>query len=143
MKIHIINGPNLNMLGKREESIYGNSTLATIEESLKIQFPGISFSFFQSNLEGELVNYVQNHGDDWMVINAGAYTHTSIALRDALLSVRAKFLEVHISNVYARESFRHQSFLSDIASGVLAGLGPSVYEIAVHYIYEKHRNAHG
>lgn len=134
MKIHIINGPNLNMLGRREKSHYGSFSLRELESALRSEFMN-ELDFFQSNHEGDIVEYIHRiKKDEAVVINAGAYTHTSIAIRDALLSVEARFVEVHISNVYGREEFRHVSFLSDIAEGVIAGLGRESYFAAVRYL---------
>lgn len=132
MKILVIHGPNLNMLGKREPGIYGSATLDDINRSLRnlAEELDADIDIFQSNSEGGLVTAVQDALEkrcDGIVINPGAYTHTSIALRDALLSVNLPFVEVHISNTFARESFRHNSYLSDVASGVIIGLGPIGY----------------
>ncbi len=136
-KLLIINGPNLNLLGQREPEIYGRLTLADIEQGLahKAQELGAQCDFFQSNHEGELVERIhQAMGQvDWIIINAGAYTHTSVALRDALSGVNIPFIEVHISNVHQRESFRHQSYLSDKAVAVICGLGAFGYEAALLY----------
>ena len=137
MRILIINGPNLNMLGLREPEVYGAQTLASIEsEAQRLGAElGLSVQCMQSNSEGELVTRIQQaRGQiDGMIINAGAYTHTSIAIRDALAAAEVPFIEVHISNVYAREPFRHQSYLSDRAIGVMCGLVPFVYEAALRY----------
>ncbi len=146
MKILVVNGPNLNMLGIREPTIYSSLSLETINAHLskKAQALGVEIDFFQSNSEGEMVNCIQNtHGKvDGIIINAGAYTHTSIALRDALLATGIPFIEVHISNTFKRESFRHHSYLSDIAAGVVLGFGPFGYELAleglVHHLNTKH-----
>ena len=139
MKLLIINGPNLNMLGKREADIYGSVTLDKILSDLEKEYEGrCGFEFFQSNSEGDIVTKIQQAaGFDGIIINAGAYTHTSVALRDALLSVSVPFVEVHISNVYKRESFRHKSYLSDAAEGVIAGLGAQVYSLAAKYFISK------
>ncbi|CAI8200310.1 MAG: 3-dehydroquinate dehydratase [Glaciecola sp. HTCC2999] len=136
MNILILNGPNLNLLGKREPNVYGSQTLEDImtqcEDSAKQL--GHSLSHFQSNAEHDIINAVHTAMDeiDFIVINPGALTHTSIALRDALLGVNIPFIEVHISNVHARESFRHQSYLSDIASGVIVGCGTYGYQLAIN-----------
>ena len=136
-KLLIINGPNLNLLGQREPDIYGKPTLADIEQNLanKAQELSAQCDFFQSNHEGELVERIhQAMGQvDWIIINAGAYTHTSVALRDALSGVNIPFIEVHISNVHQRESFRHVSYLSDKAVAVICGLGAFGYEAALLY----------
>jgi len=137
VKILVINGPNLNMLGKREKSIYGDATLDSIGKMLLKKADGRAvLEFFQSNGEGEIVSMIQRTDADYIIINAGAYTHTSIAVRDAFLSVSKPFIEVHISNVYAREDFRHKSYLSDIALGVIAGFGQSSYSLALDYLLE-------
>jgi 3-dehydroquinate dehydratase-2 len=136
MKVLIINGPNLNMLGKRETSVYGETSLLDIEKLVKEKAEGlgIEVGFFQSNHEGELIDRIHNAGIekmDGIVINPGGYTHTSVALRDALLAVNIPFVEVHISNVARREDFRHVSYFSDIAIGTVAGLGPIGYCLAL------------
>ncbi len=139
MKISVIHGPNLNLLGLREPSIYGNKTLKGINEQLsnKALILGCEIEFFQSNSEGEIVDYVQllkERNFDGLILNAAAYTHTSIAIRDALLAIGIPFIEVHISNVFKRESFRHKSYLSDIAVGVISGLGYMGYEYALDFL---------
>ena len=136
--ILVLNGPNLNMLGSREPGIYGHQTLADINSHLSqlCADAGASFSAFQSNHEGDLVDRIQaaRHDDTgFIIINAGAYTHTSVAIRDALAGTGLPFIEVHISNVHKREPFRHQSFLSDQAVGVVVGLGAFGYEAALRY----------
>ncbi len=136
MKILIINGPNINMLGKREPGHYGGITFMELEELIRerAEKHGIAIDFFQSNSEGDIVTCIQQaESYDGIIINAGAYTHTSIAIRDALLSIKAKFIEVHLSNVFAREPFRHQSYLSDIAFGVIAGFKEDSYLLALDY----------
>ena len=137
MDILVINGPNLNLLGLREPHIYGTETLSDVEAKLGALAAdlGVRLSCFQSNHEGALVDKIQaSRGTvDWMIINAGAYTHTSVAIRDALAGVGIPFVEVHISNVYAREDFRHRSYLSDKAAGVVAGLGTFGYEAALQF----------
>lgn len=136
MRILVINGPNLNMLGKREASQYGSITYDDLEVLIldKAGDLGISVDIFQSNFEGEIVEKIHNaEGYNGIIINAGAYTHTSIAIRDALLSIRARFIEVHLSNVYSREPFRHKSMLSDIAIGVIAGFRELSYLLALEY----------
>ena len=133
MKISIINGPNLNLLGKREPEVYGNLTFEAYFTSLQIQFPAIEFSYFQSNIEGELIDKIQEFGFtyDGIILNAGAYTHTSIGIGDAIKAITTPVVEVHISNTFARESFRHQSYISGNASGVILGFGLKSYELAV------------
>ncbi|HUE95429.1 MAG TPA: type II 3-dehydroquinate dehydratase [Longimicrobiaceae bacterium] len=131
MKIAVVHGPNLNLLGTREPEVYGRATLADLDRQLAELGTelGVSVSSFQANGEGSLVDHVQRTAPevDAFMINAGAYTHTSIALRDALLSVSKPFIEVHLSNVFARESYRHHSFLSDRAVGVVVGFGVDSY----------------
>lgn len=137
-KILVLNGPNLNLLGLREPSVYGHTTLAQIDARLQALATelGVSLSSYQSNHEGALVDRIQAaraDGTDFIVINAGAYTHTSVAIRDALAGVKISFVELHLSNVYKREDFRHHSYLSDLAVGVIAGLGPAGYEAALRF----------
>lgn len=132
----VINGPNLNLLGKREPEIYGHKTLADIEKRLIEQgkAASITVTCFQSNAEHELINHIHaamDEGITHIIINAGAYTHTSIALRDALVASAIPFTEVHISNIYAREKFRHHSYLSDVATNVIVGKGAKGYEMAL------------
>ncbi|MCS6984765.1 MAG: type II 3-dehydroquinate dehydratase [Leptospiraceae bacterium] len=137
--IHIINGPNLNMLGRRENRIYGKGTLEDLTQMLKKTAGDTPLAFFQSNSEAELVGYIQDlKPKSKVILNAGAFTHTSIALRDALLAVEAEFIEVHISNIFARESFRHTSYLSDIARGVIVGFGFDSYRLALLYFLHQH-----
>ena len=135
-KILVLNGPNLNLLGTREPEVYGSATLADVEAALARLGGelGHSIACFQTNAEHAMVDWVQqakNEGVEFVVINPGALTHTSIALRDALLGVGIPFIEVHISNVFAREPFRHHSFLTDIAVGIISGLGVQGYELAL------------
>jgi len=135
-KILLLNGPNLNTLGEREPELYGKTTLKDIEESVRklVEPAGHSLVPYQSNVEGELVSWLHaNRPADFAIVNAAAYTHTSIALRDALKLIACPFVEVHISNVYKRESFRHTSLLADLADGVIAGLGAMGYELAALY----------
>jgi 3-dehydroquinate dehydratase-2 len=133
--ILLLNGPNLNLLGTREPELYGATTLADIEAMLREQAAGLGHKFdaIQSNAEAELVDRVQAAADntDFIIINPGAFTHTSVALRDALLGVSIPFIEVHISNIHAREEFRRQSYFSDVAAGVIAGVGPQGYGLAL------------
>ena len=136
--ILVLNGPNLNLLGTREPQIYGSTTLADIERDLSglAAARRAKVSFFQSNHEGALVDRIQAaRGDavDFIIINAGALTHTSVAVRDALAAVAIPFIEVHLSNVHRREEFRHRSFTADLAVGVVAGLGPAGYRCALQY----------
>ena len=134
----VLHGPNLNLLGTREPEVYGSVTLDEINRDLSnlAVSAGIKLDFFQSNAEAELINRVQsaiNEGVDYIIINPAAYTHTSIALRDALAAVRISFIEVHLSNIFAREPFRRQSYFSDLAQGVISGFGPKGYELALQY----------
>ena len=135
MKIAIINGPNLNLLGKREPEIYGSETFEDYLEKLKVKFPSISFEYFQSNVEGEIVNALQQYGfsADGIILNPGAYTHTSIAIGDAIAAIKTKVVEIHISNIFAREEFRKHSYVSAKAIGVISGLGMKGYELGVEY----------
>jgi len=130
----VLNGPNLNLLGTREPEKYGHDTLQNIEDRLASLASDHQIAFFQSNIEGELINRIhqaQVDKIDFILINPAAFTHTSIALRDAMLAVNIPFIEIHLSNVYARESFRHHSYLSDIAVAVISGLGAQGYELAL------------
>lgn len=133
--IHVINGPNLNLLGTREPEIYGTTTLADIEAmcDARAKSHGMSANCFQSNDEGELVNIIQQARNtaSGLIINAGAYSHTSVAILDALQAVEAPIMEVHLSNIFAREEFRHHSYISGIAAGVICGLGAQGYEMAI------------
>ncbi|HQM87903.1 MAG TPA: type II 3-dehydroquinate dehydratase, partial [Methylotenera sp.] len=133
--ILVLHGPNLNLLGLREPNHYGHATLASINQALsdKAAVAGVALETFQSNAEAELVNKVQSIASksvDFVIINPAAFTHTSVALRDALSAVKVPFIEVHLSNVYARETFRHHSYFTDIAVGVISGLGAQGYELA-------------
>jgi len=133
MKILILNGPNLNLLGKREPTVYGNETFETYFEKLKLKFPTIALSYYQSNIEGELIDKIQAVGFsyDGIILNAGAYTHTSIGIADAIKAITTPVVEVHISNTFSRESFRHQSYISPNAKGVIIGFGLQSYELAL------------
>ncbi len=136
MNILVINGPNINMLGQREPGHYGDISFYELEDLIRDEAAkqDIEVDFFQSNSEGAIVDCIQQAGSyDGIILNAGAYTHTSIAIRDALLSIKAKFIEVHLSNVFAREPFRHHSYLSDIAVGVIAGFREDSYLMALNY----------
>jgi 3-dehydroquinate dehydratase-2 len=137
MRIAIINGPNLNLLGTREPDLYGTRSFETYFEELRLQFPEVHFSAFQSNVEGELINEVQRAGlggADALVINPGGYTHTSVALGDAIAAVNIPAVEVHISNIFSREPFRRISHVSGSCRGVIGGLGLMGYELAVRYL---------
>lgn len=136
MKIHIINGPNLNLLGKREPGIYGTASFEDYFKELKAKYPEFELTYFQSNVEGELIDSIQKYGfsADGIILNAGAYTHTSVGLGDAVSAVTTPVIEVHISNIYAREEYRHHSFLTGKCVGVISGLGLQGYEMAINYL---------
>ena len=133
MKIQIINGPNLNLLGKREPGIYGRSSFDEYLPKLRALYPNIEIDYYQSNVEGELIDKLQEVGFsyDGIVLNAGAYTHTSIALQDCIRSISAPVVEVHISNVHQREEFRHHSYISCACKGVICGFGLDSYRLAI------------
>jgi 3-dehydroquinate dehydratase-2 len=133
MKICIINGPNLNLTGKREPGTYGHVGFDTFVPELKAEFPQVELEYFQSNVEGELINKIQESGFrcDGIILNAGAYTHTSVAIGDAIKAINAPVIEVHMSNIWAREEFRHKSFISGAARGVIAGFGLASYRLAL------------
>ena len=133
MRIEIINGPNLNLLGVREPEIYGHSSFDSYLEELRGRYPGVDLGYFQSNMEGELINRMQEVGFayDGIILNAGAYTHTSIALHDAIKSIAAPVVEVHISNVHRREEFRRHSMISPACAGVICGFGLDSYRLAL------------
>ena len=139
MKIAIINGPNLNLLGKREPGIYGNQSVDAYFSELQTLFPQVTFSYFQSNIEGELINELQRVGFDFqgIVMNPGGYTHTSVAIGDAIAAIKAPLIEVHISNVHAREDFRKLSHVSAKAAGSIIGLGLKGYELAVRWLLDQ------
>ena len=140
MKLIIINGPNLNLLGIREKNIYGDTSFETYFNTLLKKFDGvINLEYYQSNHEGELIEKIQEVGFsyDGIIINAGGFTHTSVALRDAIASVTTPAIEVHISNILSREDFRKKSYLSDVCTGIISGLGLLGYEAAIKYFSEK------
>lgn len=139
MKIIIINGPNLNLLGKREPDIYGSQTFEDFFEILKKKFPLLVLEYYQSNIEGELIDKLHEIGFsfDGIILNAGAYTHTSIAISDAISAIKTPVVEVHISNVYVREEYRHHSFLSKNCAGVIVGFGLQGYSLALTHFAEK------
>jgi 3-dehydroquinate dehydratase-2 len=139
MKIAIINGPNLNLLGTREPGIYGNQTFEQFFEELKTAYPTIDFLYYQSNIEGELINEIQQVGFsfDGIIINPGGYTHTSVALGDAIAAIKTPVIEVHISNIFGREDFRKLSHVSGKSIGVISGLGLKGYRLAVEYFITK------
>ncbi|RYG42436.1 MAG: type II 3-dehydroquinate dehydratase [Chitinophagaceae bacterium] len=135
-KIAIINGPNLNMLGKREVDIYGNIPFEDFLETLRKEFSNIDFSYYQSNVEGELINEIQRAGfeSDGIILNPGGYTHTSVAIGDAISTIKAPVVEVHISNIFGREEFRKISHVSGKCVGAISGLGLTGYRLAVEYL---------
>ncbi len=139
MKIAIINGPNLNLLGKRETDIYGNMNFDTYFASLQSLFPQVELSYFQSNIEGELIDEIQKVGFtyDGIVLNPGGYTHTSVALGDAIAAIKSPVVEVHISNVHAREEFRKLSHVSGKSAGSIIGLGLKGYELAIQWLLSR------
>ena len=134
MVIHIINGPNLNLVGRREPEVYGNRSLDQYLQELIALFPQHTIDVFQSNIEGEIVDRLQQVGFDdcGIVLNAGGYTHTSVAIADAVAAITAPVIEVHISNIYSREPFRHKSLLSPVCKGIIAGFGLDSYRLALH-----------
>jgi 3-dehydroquinate dehydratase II len=142
MKIQLINGPNLNLLGKREPEVYGSQSFESFFEELKKQFLTVEMHYFQSNIEGELVNKLHEVGFsfDGIILNAGAYSHTSIALHDAVAGIKVPVVEVHISNLYAREEFRHKSLITSKCVGLITGLGLEGYVLAMNY-FINHKNA--
>ena len=133
MKLQIINGPNLNLLGKREQNIYGDQSFDDYFKKLKTKFDNFELCYFQSNIEGELIDKIQEVGFefDGIIINAAAYTHTSVGIGDAIRSISCSVIEVHISNTYSREDFRHKSFLSSHVKGVILGFGLKSYDLAI------------
>lgn len=137
-KILVLNGPNLNLIGNREPNIYGSETFQNYFEVLKKEYRSISFEYRQSNHEGEIIDILQTSNDfDGIILNAGGYTHTSVAIRDAIASIDIPVIEVHISNIYARETFRHQSLISAVCKGVIAGFGLNSYKLAVEALLNK------
>lgn len=145
-RILVLHGPNLNLLGTREPSVYGAVSLDAINATLgeRAGSAGAALSFFQSNVEGDLVTRIQQAGRDgteFIIINPAAYTHTSVAMRDALAAVKIPFIEVHLSNVFAREPFRHHSYFTDLAVGMICGLGARGYELALDYALQAQRRA--
>jgi len=139
MKIAIINGPNLNLLGQRETSVYGTQSFEDFLKELKSIFPQVEFHYVQTNIEGELIDAIQQFGfnTDGIVLNPGGYTHTSVAIGDAIAAVKTPVVEVHISNVHAREEFRKLSHVSGKAAGSIIGLGLKGYELAIHWLLSK------
>ncbi|MFM7663661.1 MAG: type II 3-dehydroquinate dehydratase [Bacteroidota bacterium] len=132
MKLTIVNGPNLNLLGQHEQSVYGNRSMENYFEELQGRFTS-ELLYFQSNVEGELINYLQEFSGDGIVLNAGGYTHTSVALRDCIAALSIPVIEVHISNVAARESFRHDSLLTPVCKGLIMGFGLESYALALRF----------
>ena len=139
MKIQIINGPNLNLLGKRETDVYGNEAFEKYFEKLKQSFPSAELYYYQSNVEGEIINQLQKVGFDYhgIVLNAGAYTHTSVAIHDAIAAIKTPVVEVHISNIHAREEFRHLSLITSKCAGLITGFGLEGYAMALSYLVER------
>lgn len=133
MKVIIINGPNLNLLGKREPNVYGTESFEEYLATLKNKYTNIEIEYYQSNIEGEIINKIQETGfsHKGIILNAGAYTHTSIGIADAIKAITAPVIEVHISNTFSRETFRHQSYISPVASGIIIGFGLKGYELAL------------
>lgn len=138
MKILIVNGPNLNLLGNREPQIYGNESLEDVMEALKSKTKS-QIDHFQSNIEGELIDKLQASDHDGIILNAGGYTHTSVALRDCISAINIPVIEVHISNITARESFRHESLISPVCTGCIFGFGTKGYELALSYFEMNNR----
>ena len=136
MKLAIINGPNLNLLGSREPSIYGVESFDDFFNRLRAQFD-VELTYFQSNVEGELINELQRSGFDGFIINAGGYTHTSVAIRDCIAAISTPVVEVHISNIHARETFRHESLLAPVCEGSIIGLGLEGYSLAIRFFLNK------
>ena len=139
MKILILNGPNLNLLGIRETEIYGKQDFLSYFDNLKESYNDIHLEYYQSNVEGEIINKLQSVGFDFdgIILNAGGYTHTSVSIRDAIAAITTPVLEVHISNIYAREEFRHISMLSEVCIGTIAGLGLQGYKLAIEFFAKK------
>lgn len=139
MHIHIINGPNLNLVGIREPHLYGTQSMDACIQALIAAYPQHHISYFQSNIEGEIINEIQRVGFtcQGIILNAGGYTHTSVAIADAVKSIECKVVEVHISNIFAREEFRKQSYLSPVCVGVISGLGLKGYELALNYLLDE------
>lgn len=139
MKLLILNGPNLNLLGTREPEIYGNQSMESYFSALQNKYPTINLEYYQSNVEGEIINKLQEVGFDYngILLNAGGYTHTSVAIRDAISAIKTPVLEIHISNIYARESFRQISLLSGVCKGTISGLGMDGYLLGIEYFAKK------
>lgn len=142
MKIAIINGPNLNLLGKREPSVYGHESFDSFLSTLRTKYPAVDIHYYQSNVEGELINEIQRVGFDFdgIILNPGGYTHTSVAIGDAVAAIKTPVVEVHISNVHAREEFRRHSYVSPKAVGTIVGLGLQGYELALEWFLRRTTN---
>lgn len=139
MRILVVNGPNLNLLGKREPALYGSTTLDDIEKSLAKKFPDMKFEFYHSNVEGVVIDHLQKamgSAFDGVILNAGAYTHYSYAIRDAVAALKVPVVEVHLTNVHAREEFRHRSVIAPMCKGIVAGFGAMSYELAVRALID-------
>lgn len=141
MKLLIINGPNLNLLGKREQNIYGSKNFNDYYVELKEKFPELELNYFQSNIEGEIINKIHEFGfdSDGIIINAGAYTHTSVAIRDAIAGIKVSTVEVHISNTLSREEFRHKSIIGPVCKGCIMGFGLYSYDLAIQSLINLNR----
>lgn len=139
MKLQIINGPNLNLLGKREPETYGKQSFEEYYSLLKSRFPDVELHYYQSNIEGELINKLHEVGFsfDGIILNAGAYTHSSVAIHDAIATIKTPVIEVHISNVYAREEFRHKSLITSKCVGLITGFGMEGYAMAIQYLLQR------
>ena len=135
MKIVIINGPNLNLLGKREPGVYGDQTFEAYYEDLKKKFSKVEFDYFQSNIEGELIDRIQKDGfsSDGILLNAAAYTHTSVGIGDAIKAIDTPVIEIHISNTFSREKFRHKSYITPFAKGIIVGFGLDSYRLGIEF----------
>jgi 3-dehydroquinate dehydratase-2 len=136
MKIALINGPNLNLLGSREPQIYGTQSFENFLDSLRLKHSNVDFQYFQSNIEGELIDFLQRCSVDGIILNAGGYSHTSVSIRDCVASITMPVVEVHISNIAGRESFRHESLLSPVCVGCIFGFGLKGYDLALTYFLE-------
>jgi len=138
MKITIINGPNLNLLGTRETNIYGDQNFESFFESLKKKYSFITLKYYQSNIEGEIIDFIQESKDtDGIILNAATYTHTSVGISDAVKAIDTKVIEVHISNTYSREQFRHNSYLSPVVDGIIIGFGLNSYKLAIESLIDE------
>jgi len=135
MKIAIVNGPNLNIIGSRESQIYGTQSFENYLDSLRLKHPSVDFEYFQSNVEGEIINFLQKCEARGILLNGGGYSHTSVAIRDCISSISVPVVEVHISNIVGRESFRHESMLSPVCVGCIFGFGLKSYELGLNYFF--------